>query len=73
MIKEKSLFELKSVGSYLDYETGIIYPMNADGSADKETPISLKEFLNIKNTEYDNIEVLSSTNKSKRNIWHSKY
>ena len=43
MIKEKSLFELKSVGSYLDYERGIIYPMNADGSADKETPISLKE------------------------------
>ena len=43
MIKEKSLFELKSVGSYLDYETGIIYPMNVDGTADRETPISLKE------------------------------
>ena len=35
MIKEKSLFELKSVGSYLDYETGVIYPMNEDGSADR--------------------------------------
>tara|TARA_B110000858_G_C17597038_1_gene378295 strand:+ start:462 stop:662 length:201 start_codon:yes stop_codon:yes gene_type:complete len=43
MIKEKSLFELKSVGSYLDYELGIIYPMNADGSADREVAISLKE------------------------------
>jgi len=32
-------------------------------------PKSLKEFLNIKNTDYENIEVLSSTNKSKRNIW----
>ena len=25
---------------------------------------NLKEFLNIKNTEYDNLEVLCSTNKS---------
>ncbi len=41
MIKEKSLFQLKSVGSYLDYESGVIYPMNVDGSADRETPISL--------------------------------
>ena len=30
---------------------------------------SLKEFLNIKKTDYENIEVLSSMNKSKRNIW----
>ena len=43
MIKEKSLFELKSVGSYLDYETGVIYPMNEDGSADRECEISLVE------------------------------
>ncbi len=41
MIKEKSLFQLKSVGSYLDYESGVIYPMNVDASADRETPISL--------------------------------
>ena len=41
MIKEKSLFELKSVGSYLDYQSGVIYPMNSDGSADRECEISL--------------------------------
>ena len=41
MIKEKSLFQLKSVGSYLDYESGVIYPMNVDGSADRECEISL--------------------------------
>lgn len=41
MSKEKSLFELKSVGSYLDYETGVIYPMNVDGSADRNCDISL--------------------------------
>ena len=41
MIKEKSLLELKSVGSYLDYESGVIYPMNVDGSADRECEISL--------------------------------
>ncbi|MBD1135319.1 sarcosine oxidase subunit alpha family protein [Pelagibacterales bacterium SAG-MED47] len=32
-------------------------------------PKTLKEFLNIKKTEYENIEVLSSENGSKRNIW----
>ena len=32
-------------------------------------PKALKEFLNIKKTEYENIEVLSSENFSKRNIW----
>ena len=32
-------------------------------------PKVLKEFLNIKKTEYENIEVLSSENRSKRNIW----
>tara|TARA_B110000914_G_C15451420_1_gene441124 strand:+ start:287 stop:514 length:228 start_codon:yes stop_codon:yes gene_type:complete len=43
MKREKSLLELKSVGSYLDYETSIIYPMNDDGSADREMGISLKK------------------------------
>ena len=32
-------------------------------------PKSLKEFLNIKKTDYENLEFLSSYNKSKRNIW----
>ena len=32
-------------------------------------PKALKEFLNIKRTEYEDIEVLSSENRSKRNIW----
>ena len=32
-------------------------------------PKSLKNFLNIKDIEYENAEVLSSFNKSKRNIW----
>ena len=41
MTKEKSLIELKSVGSYLDYESGVIYPMNEDGSADRENDLSL--------------------------------
>jgi sarcosine oxidase, subunit alpha len=35
----------------------------------KNVPKSLKKFLNIKNFDYDNLEVLSSNNKSKRNIW----
>ncbi len=35
------MLELKSVGSYLDYESGVIYPMNVDGSADRECEISL--------------------------------
>jgi len=30
---------------------------------------SLKNFLNIKNTEYENLEIISSANKLKRNIW----
>ena len=30
---------------------------------------SLKKFLNIKHTEYDNFEISSEINKSKRNIW----
>jgi len=45
---------------------------NGDFTLDEiltNTPKSLKNYLNIKNTEYDNLEVLSSTNKSKRNIW----
>ena len=32
-------------------------------------PKTLKEFLNIKKTDYENLEVESSFNKSKRNIW----
>ncbi len=32
-------------------------------------PNSLKEFLSIKKTDYENLEVQSSFNKSKRNIW----
>ena len=32
-------------------------------------PRSIKEFLDIKNIEYENVEILSSSNKSKRNIW----
>ena len=35
----------------------------------ENTPKYLKEFLNIKKTDYDNVEVFSSENKSKRNIW----
>ncbi len=35
----------------------------------KTIPKSLIHYLDIKNTEYDNLEVSSSTNKSKRNIW----
>ncbi len=45
---------------------------NGDFTLDEiltNTPVSLKSYLGIKNTEYDNLEVLSSTNKSKRNIW----
>ena len=56
------------------------YPLNqisvgacsGDFTLDKiltNTPKSLKDFLNIKNSEYDNIEILSSSNESKRNIW----
>ena len=33
------------------------------------TPKTLKEFLNLKKTDYDDLEVQSSFNKSKRNIW----
>ena len=32
-------------------------------------PTTLKEFLNIKETDYEKLEVQSSLNKSKRNIW----
>ena len=45
---------------------------NGDFTLDEiliNTPKSLKDYLSIKNTEYDNLEVLSSTNKSKRNLW----
>ena len=45
---------------------------NGDFTLDEiltNVPKSLKEFLKIKNTEYDNLEVISVTNKLKRNIW----
>jgi sarcosine oxidase, subunit alpha len=45
---------------------------NGDFSLDEiltSIPNSLKQFLNIKKTDYDNIEILSSSNKSIRNIW----
>ncbi len=32
-------------------------------------PKKLKDFLNIKKTDYENLEIYSSFNKSKRNIW----
>ena len=35
----------------------------------ENVPKSLKKFLNIENVGYDNLEVLSSSNKSKKNIW----
>ncbi len=35
----------------------------------KSIPKILKDFLNLKKTDYDDIEVKSSFNKSKRNIW----
>ena len=35
----------------------------------KNVPKSLKKFLNVKDFDYDNLQVLSSSNKSKRNIW----
>ncbi len=33
------------------------------------TPLLLKKFLDIKEIEYENLEILSSSNKLKRNIW----
>ncbi|MDA9177562.1 sarcosine oxidase subunit alpha family protein [Candidatus Pelagibacter sp.] len=35
----------------------------------KNVPKSLKKFLNVKDFDYDDLQVLSSNNKSKRNIW----
>jgi sarcosine oxidase, subunit alpha len=35
----------------------------------RNVPKTLKEFLNIQKTDYENLDVLSSDNKSKRNIW----
>ncbi len=45
---------------------------NGDFTLDEiliNTPKSLKEFLNLKETDYENVEILSSSNKLKRNIW----
>ena len=44
---------------------------NGDFTLDEiliNTPKSLIDYLNIKNTEYDNLEVSYSSNKTKRNI-----
>ena len=35
------LIELKSVGSYLDTDIGVVYPMEEDGSPDYDCAISL--------------------------------
>ncbi len=35
----------------------------------RTTPESLIKFLNVKSSDYDNLEVLSEANKFKRNIW----
>ena len=35
------LIELKSVGSLLDSDVGVIYPQNEDGTPDYNCPISL--------------------------------
>ncbi len=35
----------------------------------RTTPESLRKFLNVKSSDYDNLEVLSEANKFKRNIW----
>ena len=35
------LIELKSVGSLLDTDVGVIYPQNEDGTPDYNCPISL--------------------------------
>jgi sarcosine oxidase, subunit alpha len=45
---------------------------NGDLTLDKilvNVPKSLKQFLDIKKTEYENLDVISSSNISKRNIW----
>ncbi len=45
---------------------------NGDFTLDEifsNVPQTLKDFLNLKKIEYDNLEVQSSFNKSKRNIW----
>jgi hypothetical protein len=36
MVLDKSLTELESVGSCIDTETGMIYPMYEDGTHDEE-------------------------------------
>ena len=41
-VKEMNLFELKSVGSWLDLDNGVVYPSYANGSVDLDCPTSLK-------------------------------
>jgi hypothetical protein len=36
------LHELKSVGSWIDLDNGVVYPSYANGSVDLECPTSLK-------------------------------
>ena len=36
------LHELKSVGSWLDLDNGVVYPSYANGSVDLDCPTSLK-------------------------------
>ena len=42
-IKNMNLVELKSVGSWVDTLSGIVYPSEVNGKPDFECPISLKE------------------------------
>ncbi len=45
---------------------------NGDFTLDEiliDLPKTLKKFLNLKKTDYENLEIKSSFNKSKRNIW----
>lgn len=58
-----NLVELKSVGSMVDLESGIIYPQNEDGSPDLDMDISLyddevsAEWLDsLSNEDYTTIE-----------------
>jgi len=38
-----NLVELKSVGSWVDLDKGIVYPSYANGSVDLDCPTSLKD------------------------------
>ena len=54
-LKDKSLKELESVGSCIDTETGMTYPMYVDGSHDEEMGCHI---LDVENQEWwDNLSV----------------